>query len=95
METEVECPECGTVIRGEMANLDQSIPIELPIEPPRNRIMEMVKDGEVIHTFTFDEKVDEWQNQNSFHLSWYEIVGDAISAGATLRHVPDLEERCI
>jgi hypothetical protein len=57
--------------------------------------MEMEKDGEVIHTFTFDEKVDEWQNQHSFHLLWWEIVGDAISAGATLRHIPDLEERCI
>jgi hypothetical protein len=97
MDAEFECPECGAVVRGQMANVDEPILIDLPLEPPRNRIIEMVNGcGEVVESYVYDEKVGEWSlTETGFHFMWYEIVGDAMSAGETLRSVRNEEEVCI
>lgn len=88
MDVEVECPECGTVIRDTMADLDDAVEIELPLEPPRNRIVEAVDDDRVRNSYAYDEECGEWQDRYSFHLLWFEIVADALNSGRTLRHVP-------
>jgi hypothetical protein len=93
MESEVECPECGTVIRQPMAELGEAILVELPLEPPRSRIIEVVKDGTVIDSYRFNEHSDMRQDGESFHYEWFEIVGEAINACATLRHIRDEESR--